>query len=186
MSDTLCRQQASQLVIIDIQEKLGGAMPDKVLNRVLKNTVMLIDAAGRLDIPVTVTEQYPKGLGPTCSQITAALPKNASRIEKTDFSCAHVKEFRDVTANADRLQLILAGMEAHICVLQSALDLRSDGLQVIVVEDAICSRRLENYESAINRLRHAGVIVTNSESVIFEWLRGARHEHFKAVSALVR
>jgi nicotinamidase-related amidase len=85
-----------------------------------------------------------------------------------------------------RRQVVLAGMEAHVCVLQSALDLRTAGREVFVVEDACCSRSPRNRENAMHRLRAAGVVVTNTESVVFEWLRDARHEQFKALSALLR
>ena len=85
-----------------------------------------------------------------------------------------------------RNQIILAGMEAHVCVLQTALDLHATGMQVFVVEDAVCSRRMRNKTNALARLRQAGVIVTNAESLLFEWLRDARHEHFKKISELIR
>ena len=85
-----------------------------------------------------------------------------------------------------RKQIILAGMEAHVCVLQTALELHATGLQIFVVEDAVCSRRMKNKINALARLRQAGVIVTNTESVLFEWLRDAGHEHFKTISALIR
>lgn len=160
-------------------------MPEKVINRVIKNTALLADAAAVLGIPMILTEQYPRGLGPTLAPVHAVAAK-ARRIEKTCFSCADSPEFEATCREAKRSQVILVGMEAHICILQTALDLHAAGLNVFVVEDGICSRRLENYENAIHRLRQAGVIVTNAESVVFEWVRDSRHEKFKTISALLR
>ncbi|HTT07735.1 MAG TPA: isochorismatase family protein [Gammaproteobacteria bacterium] len=185
-NDGLCRHDASQLVVIDLQEKLGAAMPEKVINRVIKNTVLLLSAATRLGIPVIVTEQYPKGLGTLLPGIGSAVPAQSRRLEKTCFSCVAATGFEAVSQNTARPQIVVAGMEAHVCVLQTAFDLHAAGRQVFVVEDAVCSRRLENYESAINRLRHGGVTVTNSESVVFEWLRDAQHAEFKSLSAILR
>lgn len=187
--DTLaltCNQAASQLVVIDIQERLGAAMPEKVLARVIRNAALLMTAADRLGIPVTVSEQYPKGLGATDVRIAAAIPPSAHRLEKTCFSCVDAEGFAPVIGDAARRQVILAGMESHVCVLQTGMDLLAAGLQPYVVEDAVCSRRLENYENALQRLRGAGAVITTAESVVFEWLRDARHEHFKVLSAMVR
>ena len=185
-NDLLCRAEAGQLLVIDLQEKLGAAMPEKVINRVIKNTILLLNAAARLGVPVTLTAQYPRGLGTLLPAISAAVPPQSRHLEKTCFSCLGAAGFEAVVHDDDRPQIIVAGMEAHVCVLQTALDLHQMGRQVCVVEDAICSRRLENYESAVNRLRHAGVTVTNSESVVFEWLRDAQHVEFKTLSALLR
>ncbi|MGQ0657670.1 MAG: isochorismatase family protein [Chromatiales bacterium] len=181
-----CGQTTSQLVIVDIQEKLGAAMPEKVLNRVVKNVVVLVQSASLLHIPVAVSEQYPKGLGHTDPRIAGVLPAASRRVEKTCFSCVGAAGFQSVLADASRPQVVVVGMEAHVCVLQTAIDLAAEGLQPFVVEDAVCSRRLENYQNALDRLRQAGVVVTNTESVVFEWLRDARHEQFKALSPLVR
>lgn len=175
------------LVVIDIQERLCGAMPGKVLNRVVQNTRMLLGAANRLGLPVIHTEQYPRGLGGTDPRILEVLPSGAVAIEKTRFSCAEVTEFEArIAALPDRRELIFTGMEAHVCVLQSAFDFSARGYTVRVVEDAICSRRLEDYQNALNRLRCHGVDVVTSESVAFEWLRDARHPEFKPISQLLR
>jgi nicotinamidase-related amidase len=181
-----CEVGTSQLLIVDIQEKLGAAMPEKVLRRVITNVTLLINAAIRLGVPLTVTEQYSKGLGPTDARIAAAIPADARRIDKTCFSCVGADGFEPVLADPVRRQVVLAGMESHVCVLQTAFDLLAAGMQPYVVEDAVCSRKLENYQNALSRLQHAGVVVASSESVVFEWLRDARHEQFKAISALLR
>jgi nicotinamidase-related amidase len=176
----------SALVIIDIQERLAAAMAPAAAAAVLRNARILLEAAARLGVPVLLTEQYPKGLGPTAAELAAALPTDASRVEKTCFSCAESEAFSAALAACGRSQVILAGMESHVCVLQSALQLRAARPGVFVVEDACCSRREENHANAMRRLGHAGVTVANTESILFEWMRDARHEHFKPISALVR
>jgi nicotinamidase-related amidase len=181
-----CDPATSQLLVVDIQEKLGAAMPEKVLARVFRNVSLLLNAAGRLGIPVTVTEQYPKGLGSTDARVAAGVPPSAHRLEKTCFSCVGAEGFAPVLDNAQRRQVILTGMESHVCVLQTAIDLLAAGMQPFVVEDAVCSRKLENYQNALQRLQRAGVVIATAESVVFEWLRDARNEHFKALSAMVR
>jgi nicotinamidase-related amidase len=181
-----CNAATSQLVIVDIQEKLGAAMPEKVLARVFRNVNLLLNAAGRLGVPVTVTEQYPKGLGATDARVAAGIPPSAKRLEKTCFSCVGADGFAAVLGDVQRRQVILTGMESHVCVLQTAMDLLAAGMQPFVVEDAVCSRKLENYQNALQRLQRAGAVIATAESVVFEWLRDARNEHFKALSAMVR
>lgn len=181
-----CAVDNSLLLVVDIQTKLGQAMPTKVLNRVISNTSLLSRAAGLLDVPVVVTEQYPRGLGPTIADITEALPATAVTLEKTAFSSAAAQGFDAALKHSEREQIIVVGMESHVCVLQSAFDLVAEGYAVYVVEDAVCSRRLENYQNALDRLRQAGVRIISAESAIFEWLVDSRHEHFKAISAMLR
>lgn len=180
------RHADSVLLVIDIQERLAAAMAPATLDRVRRNVRILLEAARRLRVPVIATEQYPRGLGPTLAPLVEALPENTPRLEKTCFSCAGAEPFTAAIEAAGRSQFVIAGMEAHVCVLQSALDLRSLHEEVFVVEDACCSRRPDHHANAMHRLRQAGVVVTNTESVVFEWLRDSRHEHFKALSALLR
>lgn len=182
----LARANDSVLVIVDLQERLAAAMAPPVLASVIRNVRILVEAAARLSIPALVTEQYTKGLGPTIPPVAEMLPPAVPRFEKTCFSCAAAAPFGAELEKTGRTQVILVGMEAHVCVLQSALELRALRDSVFVVEDACCSRNQVHQANAIDRLRAAGVIVTNTESVVFEWLRDARHEHFKAISALLR
>lgn len=182
----LARAADSVLVVVDVQERLAAAMTPEALSRVIRNVRILLEAAKRLGIPVVATEQYSKGLGPTVAQVVEMLPGGTPRLEKTCFSCPGSELFATAIEAAGRAQVILAGMEAHVCVLQSAMELRAARQEVLVVEDACCSRTRENHANAMHRLRAAGVAVTNTESVLFEWLRDARHEHFKAISALLR
>jgi len=169
----------SVLIVVDLQERLSAAMPAAERDLAIANTRLLLTAASRLGVPVLLTEQYPKGLGPTVGPVAEALPAGATRREKTCFSGAALDQ-------SGRSQAILAGMESHVCILQSALELIETGRQVFVVEDACCSRAAPNHANAMERMRAGGVVVTNTESVLFEWLRDARHEHFKAISALLR
>ena len=173
----LVRAADSALVVIDVQERLASAMPSR--EAVVRAAGILLEAAARLDIPVWLTEQYPKGLGSTVAELAAKLPEGAARIEKTSFSaCASLPPGRP--------QVVIAGMEAHVCVLQTALELAAAGREVFVAADAVCSRAAGNYENALARMERAGVIVTNTESVVFEWLRDATNEHFRPISKLIR
>ena len=181
-----CAAETSALVVIDLQQRLGDAMPNKVLNRVILNTVLLARTADLLGLPILHTEQYPRGLGPTHPTVAGALPATISTFTKMGFSCCDGADFNAAVNASGRRQWILVGMEAHICVLQTALDLRQAGHQVFVVEDAICSRRLENYQNALDRLRQCEVQVVSAESVVFEWMRSAAHPQFKTIQALLR
>lgn len=182
----LCRQNDSLLLVIDIQEKLLSAMPENSAASLLKHCRQLLQAADTLSVPVFQTEQYPNGLGPTDDTIREALPATVSYFDKTQFSCCGAPDFREQVRATHKRQAVLAGMESHVCVLQTALELQEDGFEVFVVADATCSRHIDNWRNAMARLRQAGVIVTNTESVLFEWLRDARHEQFKTISALLK
>jgi len=184
MQTSLISQAASsQLVIIDMQERLANAMPAEGMQQVLKNSKILLQAAALLEVPVIHTEQYPKGLGPTCAELQPLLTQAA--VSKTAFSCCDEPAFQRKLVG-DRPQMILAGMEAHICILQTALALHAQGRQVFVVEDAVLSRDPANKTNALTRLRQASIIVSNTESVIFEWLGKAEGEAFKTLSKLIR
>ncbi len=173
----LARATDSALVVIDIQERLASVMASR--DSVTRATGILLEAAARLDIPVVVTEQYPKGLGCTVAELLRKAPGGFVRIEKTTFSaCAALP--------LTRPQVVITGMETHVCVLQTAFELAAAGREVFVVEDAVCSRTEANYSNALARMRAAGIVVTNTESVIFEWLRDAAHEHFRTISKLIR
>lgn len=181
-----CSAAQSILVVIDVQQRLGDAMPGKVIKRVLQNSRLLLRTAALMDVPVLLTEQYPQGLGPTHPEVVDVLPKTAQKLEKLAFSCCADAVFSTTLEQSGRGQIIIVGMEAHVCVLQTALDLAAKGHEVFVVEDAICSRRLENYHNALDRLRHNAVSVISAESVVFEWMGSAEHEHFKAIQAMLR
>ncbi len=174
----------SQLVVVDAQERLSAAMPAPAIQAMLRNCAVLLQSAQLLHVPALHTEQYPKGLGATLPALTQWL-RPESRVEKTCFSCCEQGDFR-AQLDDSRRQVVLAGMEAHICVLQTALQLQQMGHQVFVVEDAVLSRSPAHHANAMARLRQAGVIVSNTESVVFEWLKVAEGEAFKQISRLVR
>ena len=188
MSDStaLCHGRDSVLVAIDIQGRLASAMPAADLDPFLQSTSVLLRAAVYLDIPILATEQYPQGLGETLPEIRQHYPASASCVAKTGFSCCAADGFTASMQRLDRNQVILTGMETHVCVLQTALELKQSGYQVFVAQDGVCARSRQRTENALARLRQAGIIVTHSESVLFEWLRDARHPQFKAVSKLVK
>lgn len=176
----------SLLVVVDIQSKLSAVMPEPDAELMTDTAGSLIEAAGLLNIPVLLTEQYPKGLGPTDTAIAQKLPEGTQVFDKTGFSCCAAKDFCKALENSGRKQIILVGQEAHVCVLQTALELLHLGYQVHVAEDAICSRKAEHKFYALQRMQQQGITITNYESVLFEWVRDASHPNFKSISGLLR
>ena len=177
----------STLLIVDLQEKLAPAVHE--LRRVLANVKILLSAARALGVPVLASEQYPKGLGPTLPEISALLTSaGAPRpvVEKTHFSCLAEPGFAEFLAPAPRDQIVLAGIEAHVCVLQTALDFKAMGRDVFVVADACSSRTQANAELAYKRMRKNDIDVVSTEMVVFEWLHQAGNPAFKSLSALIR
>ena len=181
----LCEAGKSQLVVIDIQTKLGAAMPAKVLESGAAGPRLLLQTAELLDVPVHATEQYPKGLGPLEPRVRECLPAGVQRWEKTAFSCARADGFLASLRDAGRTHVVVTGMEAHICVLQTVVNLVAHGFTVFVAEDAVCSRKLENYQNALLRMQRSGASVVSAESVVFEWLGDTHHDRFKAVAGLL-
>jgi len=188
LADTLlCDAQQSLLFVVDIQQRLTAVMPTDTTNTMLHNTKILLLAAECLNIPVIVTEQYPKGLGSTVTMIKQSLPDQISVFEKTCFSCCGANGVIEAVEQSGRKQLIIVGQETHVCVLQTALQLKKTaGFAVFVVDDATCSRKPEHHLNAIERMRCHGVEISNHESILFEWLRDASHPHFKQLSRLIR
>ncbi|MGB5734942.1 MAG: isochorismatase family protein [Thiohalocapsa sp.] len=183
----LCQSAFSQLLIIDAQEGLAAAMPEDALASAVTNIKRLVSAAQALQIPIISTEQYPKGLGKTVESIRETLPLTVTPTEKTSFSCCTAAGFeRSLTSQPERKQVVLVGMEAHICIVQTASGLQRWGYQVFVAEDAICSRSAANRINALERMRHCGIQVINTESAVFEWLGDSGHEKFREVSGLFR
>jgi nicotinamidase-related amidase len=182
----LCDANQSQLLIIDIQERLAAAMAPEIRDAVLKNTSLLLQGASLLQVPVVRTEQYPQGLGPTEKVLLEHAPEQSKGFEKTSFSCCATEGFCETGLDPERKQIVITGMETHVCVLQTAMELQQRGLQVFVAADAVCSRSDDNRSNALERMRNQGIIITNTESVLFEWLRDAGHEHFRAISRMLR
>jgi nicotinamidase-related amidase len=172
------------LVVIDVQEKLCKAMDGKVLERIVSNTSILQEAAQELGIPILATEQYVKGLGETLPALKERLAE--ASIEKMTFSCCGENSFPDRLKSLYRKQVIITGMETHVCVLQTVLELLDAGYIVHVVRDAVMSRRKENWLVAIDTARDAGAVITSTEAALFQLLKVAGTEEFKKLSKLVR
>jgi len=166
-----------------MQERLVPAMQAPA--RTLKNAKLLLQAARACDVPTMLTEQYPKGLGPTVPEI-AKLASDATLIEKMHFSCMEDEGFLRSFTALDRKQAILAGMEAHICVVQTAASLVEQGYEVFVVSDATASRTIESETACLTRLNASGVNVVTTEMVIFEWLGKAGTPAFKSLLPLIK
>jgi nicotinamidase-related amidase len=177
----------SQLLIIDAQERLAAAMPPDMLATALANIKRLVAAAKILGIPIIATEHNPSGLGHIIPAIREDLPDDVEATEKTCFSCCTAKGFeRTLDRESGRKQVVMVGMEAHICIVQTASGLRRWGYQVFVAEDAICSRHPAHRANAVERMRSSSIQITNSESVAFEWLGDSTHERFREVWSLFR
>lgn len=175
---------SSLLCIVDIQEKLIGAMGAP--QETLKRSKIVLEAARVLGIPMIATEQYPRGLGPTLPEITELFSEGTPVLEKTSFSCFGVESFSNAVADSPATDLILIGIEAHVCVFQTALDALALGKTVYLVEDCVDSRHASDKASALAFLRQEGVKVLTSEMLLFQLLRNASHPCFKTVSKLVR
>jgi len=172
-------------MLIDVQTRLCSVMPEAQMINVVRNIQRLIQGAQLLNIPLWVTEQYPEKLGETLPELQMMLPEYTPRYGKLSFSAWHESALQESSVSVAP-QVVLFGLEAHICVLQTALDALAAGKQVFIVEDAVISRSEANRLNALARLRDAGCMITNTESVLFEPLQGAMHPQFKAVSALIR
>ena len=174
------------LLVIDMQARLAASMAEDSWREARDGAILLARAAGELDVPVLVTRQYPRGLGDTDETLAAALPAAAEVVDKTCFAATGADELEQALAMTGRTQVIVCGMETHVCVLQTVAGLAGAGYEPFVVADAVCSRAAAHAANALARMTAAGIAVTNRESVVFEWLRDARHERFKSISQLLR
>jgi nicotinamidase-related amidase len=178
---------ASLLLVVDVQERLAAAMAPARTDTLLRNAGMLLDAAERLGVPVVASEQYPKGLGPTCAPIASRLAaRGISAHAKLAFdACGEPAIARAVAAAAPRA-IVVVGMETHVCVFQTARELALRGFTVHVVADAVASRTEENREAGLRLCERAGAVITPAETVVFDWLERAGTDDFRAVSKLVK
>jgi nicotinamidase-related amidase len=175
------------LLIVDVQERLAAAMPTEALAALERNVAILVELARRLNLPVVLSEQYPKGLGPTLSAIaTSATSANARRIEKLEFGCTDAPAFRDVFRELGRDQWIVAGMETHVCVFQTVRGLVGEGVSAHVPRDAVVSRTPANHEVGLGLMDRAGGVITSTEVVVFDLLQRAGSEDFKAMSKMIK
>lgn len=171
------------LVIVDIQERLATVMEKR--QKVIDNCLHLIEAAKLLHIPIILTEQYPKGIGHTVKEIREALP-SYEPIEKITFSCCKGPSFLGSLASTGRKKIILAGMETHVCVLQTCIGLLREGYSVHTVMDAVCSRAEDNFAAGIEFMRAAGAVITCTETALFQLLDKAGTEQFKIISKRIK
>ncbi len=187
LSPALLRRDRSALAVIDMQERLMPAIAGA--DAVTQAAGILIEAARHLDVPVVVTEQYPKGLGPTVEAIAGRLPNGAAVIEKMTFSAVRNRDFAarlEGLKAGGRDHVVVCGVESHVCVMQTAADLGSGGYTVHVVADACGSRAPASKDAALARFGALGVSRVTAEMVLFEWLEAAGTPEFKAVSRLVK
>ncbi len=172
------------LIVIDVQEKLCRAMEPEVLSMLIANSSILMESARELSLPVIATEQYVRGLGETIEAVKSQFPTAA--LEKITFSCCGDVKFVEALKATGRTQIILTGMETHVCVLQTALELLEAGFVVHVVRDAVMSRHEKNWLTGLDVMGAAGAVITSTETVVFQLLKRAGTEEFKKLSKLVR
>ncbi|MGE4497825.1 MAG: hydrolase [Deferribacterales bacterium] len=177
-------KQDTALVVVDVQERLVPAMDPKVYERIRNNIIKLIKGFKIIGSPVLVTQQYTKGLGSTVKEI--ADEAGEDYFEKVTFSCCGEKTFVEKLKNEGIKNVILTGMETHVCVLQTAVDLIANGFNVHVVADSVCSRAKFNWEIGLRYMEKAGAAVTVSETVLFQLLGAAGTPEFKEVSKLIK
>ncbi|MCU7497047.1 MAG: hydrolase [Ignavibacteria bacterium] len=171
------------LLIIDMQERILAAMnsPEEILS----NTIKLVQGFRVLRLPVYYTEQYPKGLGSTVKELKSEL-EGLTAIEKMSFSCSGAGELFGTLKLSNIMQVVVCGIESHVCVQQTVLDLLSNGFQVDVAADAVSSRREKDYKIALKRMNSNGAEVTTTESILFELLKVCGTEEFKKISRIVK
>ena len=173
-------RERTALVVVDVQEAFRKAIPD--FDRVAEASATLVEGADALGLRIVVTEQYPKGLGSTVPEVAEHLPDSVRAVEKVRFSAAEADGF-DL---GGRGQALVCGIEAHVCVNQTVLDLIDDGVEVHVAGDAVGSRTAENRELGLHKAERAGAVLTSVETALFELLRGSDAPEFKQVQALIR
>lgn len=183
-SPELLHRASSRLLVVDVQEKLVVALNDASRERLIANCRFLVEGATLFGVPVVATEQYPKGLGSTVASLADLI---AERPAKTQFSALECTGWGTAAASSDdRFQVVVAGMESHVCVLQTVLDLLAAGYQTFVVVDAIAGRRDLDHQVALERMANSGATLTTAEAVLFEWCESASAPEFKQLSALVK
>lgn len=187
---SVLNRDGAALVVIDIQARLAAAMARR--EQVIARTKLLLRVASIVGLPVLVTRQYPKGLGDTEPEIVEVLSEieqagsTVIHTDKMTFDCFSDPAFSDAAARLDRRQLLLVGMESHICVTQSALAGLDRGFDVHIAADACCSRSDEHHELAVLRLAHAGAVISSSESAAYELVGCAGTDEFKSLLNVVK
>ncbi|HEX7841902.1 MAG TPA: isochorismatase family protein [Kofleriaceae bacterium] len=183
----LSRSRAA-LLVVDIQDRLLPAMPEDAVAAVMRNAAILIQAADQLGLPIVVSQQYPRGLGPTARPIEDALApaRQVHRFDKLEFSAARAPAFAALAPGLARDQWIVCGMETHVCVYQTARDLVARGWDVHVCADAVSSRTPANRELGLGLMARAGAILTATETCVFDLLGRAGSDEFRALSRIIK
>ncbi len=171
-------------VIVDVQEAFRNVIGDFAL--IASNIARAASGFQILDVPMIVTEQYPKGLGPTAEEISLTLPDGFARVEKTTFSAWGSQEFREKVNACGAGHIILCGVETHVCISQTAHDLLDQGLSVHLLTDCIGSRFEHDKRAGLKKMRSSGVINSSVEMALFELMRDAKHPKFKEIQALIK
>lgn len=182
-NEKILKRDSSALLLIDIQEKILSVMHEPA--QVINNSLKLIQGFKILNIPIFYTEQYPRGLGSTSAALLTEL-EGLSAIQKMTFSCAGAGNLFPRLKDNNALQVIVAGIEAHVCVQQTILDLLANGFQVNVAADAVSSRNEFDYRIAIERMRYHGAEITTTEAILFELLNVCGTDEFRLISKIVK
>ncbi len=170
------------VILVDVQERLIKAMDE---DRYLPEITKAVEAFSALKIPTVVTEQYPRGLGHTVESLANVLPERTQIIEKSSFSCWGELEFAKTVASRPEKNLIILGMEAHVCVLQTVVEAIGRGYNVIIPQECVCSRKEENRQNGLELMREAGAVISNLETIAFGIMKNSKHSAFKTVSKLI-
>ena len=179
--------ESSLLLVVDVQERLAAAMPSPSLERLVANASLLLEAAGILSVPVVASEQYPRGLGPTVAALADRLrAAQVQPIDKLSFDAVDEPRVAQAISAHSPRAVVIVGLEAHVCVFQTARHLARRGHTVYVVADAVASRREEHRTLGLSLCERAGAVAIPAESVIFDWLRFAGTDEFKRISRLLR
>lgn len=178
------KPEDSLLVIIDVQEKLAKAMKEDIVEKTLKNITILIELCKLYQIPIVFTEQYPKGLGKTLDRIKTLIKEEA--IEKISFSSVGEEKFINKIKDIGRQKIILTGMETHVCVLQTAVDLLVRNYHVFVPYDGVCSRRKQDWQVGLELMKQAGAVISCTEILAFQILKKAGTTEFKKILEFIK
>lgn len=181
-SSELMSRTRSRLLLIDMQEKIVPVISGN--ESLIDNCEKLLRGAAILHVPLTTTEQYPQGLGSTVKRLADLID---DPVEKSEFSCLNVLPWADRgNGEEERFQVVVCGIESHVCVQQTVLDLLSVGFRVYVAADAVSSRHPTDKEFALRRMETSGAIITTTESILFEWCEKSGTDEFKQISRLVK
>jgi nicotinamidase-related amidase len=174
----------SALAIIDMQEAFRASISQ--FTTLAERIALMVQGARLLGLPILVTEQYPKGLGHTAPEIAAVLPESVQIIEKTSFSSCGAQPFKSGLETASAKHVLVCGIEAHICVNQTVHDLLAEGFTVHLLTDCVSSRKLADRKAATRKMQMSGAILSSVEMALFELMRDAQHEQFRAIQRLIK